>query len=467
MIPLSPIFLTAALKINGLMVRDKLVATMYRHHLRRTHRRLFSRQAWRLRFVFWGSALIIGAVAAGFALSARYADGFYHQLYDRSPLLAYLLTPLGLAAIAFVTQRFFKGTEGSGIPQAIAALSMRSHALRSRVLSLKVALGKILLTSLGLFCGASIGREGPTVHIGASIMYSLRWIAPFRGKDMTRNLILAGGAAGISAAFNTPLAGIIFAIEEMSRSYEHRTSGTLLISVVLAGVIALMIMGNYTYFGSTDATLPLSHAWLAVIICGVIGGLLGGMFATGLIEGTRKIAPLARQHPVGLAFTCGLLLSLLGFLSGGMTYGTGYEAAKHLVTGGETQMAFPVLKLLATVVSYLSGIPGGIFAPSLSIGAGIGADLAVMFPVAPVAAIVMLGMVGYFSGVVQAPITAFVIVMEMTDDTSMLLPLIATALIAKIVSHLVCPRPIYQALADAYLAHTQPDVPAEKVKNEA
>lgn len=441
---------------------DRLVAIMYRHHLRRTHRRLFSRQAWRLRLVFWGSALIIGGVAAGFALGGRYADGYYHQLYQVSPLLAYLLTPLGLAAVAFITQRYFKGTEGSGIPQAMAALSMRHHALRSRVLSLKVALGKILLTILGLFCGASIGREGPTVHIGASIMYSLRRIAPFRGKDMTRNLILAGGAAGISAAFNTPLAGIIFAIEEMSRSYEHRTSGTLLISVVLAGITALMILGNYTYFGSTDASLPLSHAWLAVAICGVIGGLLGGMFATGLIEGTRKIAPLAQRHPVALAFSCGLLLSLFGFLSDGMTYGTGYEAAKDLVTGGEPEFAFPVLKLLATVVSYLSGIPGGIFAPSLSIGAGIGADLSILFPAAPVAAIVMLGMVGYFSGVVQAPITAFVIVMEMTNDSGMLLPLIATALIAKAVSHLVCPRPIYQALADAYLTHNESNTTSSK-----
>ena len=330
---------------------------MYRHHFRRTHRRLFSRKAWRLRLVFWVSAVIIGAVAAAFALSASYADRFFYQLYQRSPLSAYLLTPLGMAAIGFITKRFFIGTEGSGIPQAIAALSMRSNALRSRILSLRVALGKIFLTSLGLLCGASIGREGPTVHIGASIMYSLRNIAPFRGKEMTRNLILAGGAAGISAAFNTPLAGIIFAIEEMSRSYERRTRGTLLISVVLAGITALMILGNYTYFGSTDASLPLNYTWLAVAICGVIGGLLGGLFATGLIEGTRKIAPLARRHPVALAFGCGLLLSLFGFLSGGMTYGTGYEEAKQLVTGGEPEFAFPVLKLLATAVSYLSGIP--------------------------------------------------------------------------------------------------------------
>jgi H+/Cl- antiporter ClcA len=425
---------------------------MYRRQLRRTRRRLFSRRSWRLRLVFWGSALVVGAVAAGFALVARYADQFFHRFHGDSPMLAYALTPLGLAAVAYLTHRWFTGTEGSGIPQAIAAISMNNHALRSKVLSLKVALGKILLTTLGLLCGASIGREGPTVHIGASIMYSLRRIAPFRGKNMTRNLILAGGAAGISAAFNTPLAGILFAIEEMSRSYEHRTSGTLMISVVLAGITALVILGSYTYFGSTDAALPVSSAWLAVLLCGCVGGLLGGLFATGLIEGTRRIAPWMRRYPVSIAFGCGLLLSLFGFLSGGATYGTGYEEAHHLVTAmGEPDLAFPLLKFLATLTSYLSGIPGGIFAPSLSIGAGLGADLAQLLPAAPIAAVVMLGMVGYFTGVVQTPITAFVIVMEMTDNSAMLLPLIATALIARSVSTLVCPRPIYQALADAYL----------------
>ncbi len=429
-------------------------APMYRRHLNRTKRRLLSRSKWKMRLLFWGAAVVIGAVAAGFAIVARQADIFFHDLHAATPYFAYALTPLGLAGIAFVTRRWFQGTEGSGIPQAIAAISMHNHTIRSRVLSLKVAIGKIFLTTLGLFCGASIGREGPTVHIGASIMYSLRHIAPFRSNEMTRALILAGGAAGISAAFNTPLAGILFAIEEMSRSYEHRTSGTLLIAVVLAGVTALMFHGNYTYFGSTDAKMPLTEAWIAVLVCGVIGGLLGGLFATGLILSTRRIAPLAGRFPVMLALGCGLILSLLGFLSDGATYGTGYEAAQHIVNGGESQALFPLLKLTATLVSYLSGIPGGIFAPSLSVGAGLGADLASLMPSTPVAAVIMLGMVGYFTGVVQTPITAMVIVMEMNDDSAMLLPLMATALIANGISHLVCPRPIYQALGDAYLART-------------
>ena len=428
---------------------------MYKRHYHRTKRRLLSINKWKVRMVLWGSAIFLGLIAAFFALASHQADEMYHQLYRETPLIAYSLPPLGLTLIAWLTRYFFPGSEGSGIPQAIAALSMTSHSMRSKVLSLKVAFAKIFLTCLGLLSGASIGREGPTVHIGASIMYSLRKFMPhLRGRDMTRLLILAGGAAGISAAFNTPLAGIIFAIEEMSRSFEERKSGTLLIAVVLAGVTALAVLGDYTYFGSSTESIPLSSAWIAVIACGVVGGLLGGLFSSSLIFATRQIATYLSAYPIRIAFFCGLILSLLGFLSDGQTFGTGYLEAKNLVDGGEASLAFPFYKLLATMASYLSGIPGGIFAPSLSIGAGLGADLAQFMPGIPFSAIVMLGMVGYFTGVVQTPITAFVIVMEMTDSSSMLMPLIATALIAKSISHLVCPTPIYQALAEAYLYKT-------------
>lgn len=428
---------------------------MYRQHLRRTKRRLFSIKKWKVRAVLWGSAIFLGLIAAFFALASHQADEMYHQLYRENPVIAYCLPPFGLTLIAWLTRRFFQGSEGSGIPQAIAALSMKSHSMRSKVLSLKLAFAKIFLTCLGLFSGASIGREGPTVHIGASIMYSLRKFMPhLRSRDMTRVLILAGGAAGISAAFNTPLAGIIFAIEEMSRSFEERKSGTLLIAVVLAGVTALAILGNYTYFGHSTVSIEFSSAWVAILACGVVGGLLGGLFSSSLIYGTRQIAAYLSAYPIRIAFFCGLILSLLGFLSNGQTFGTGYLEAKSLVDGGEVSVGFPFYKLLATVASYLSGIPGGIFAPSLSVGAGLGADIAQFMPDIPFTAVVMLGMVGYFTGVVQTPITALIIVMEMTDSSSMLMPLMATALIAKSVSHLVCPTPIYQALADAYLSKT-------------
>jgi len=424
-----------------------------RHHLIKTRRQLFSSKKIKQRLTFLSSALIVGVVAAFFALAAQQADHQYLALFKSYPWIALAIPPLSLALIAWLTKNVFLGTEGSGIPQTIAALEMPSHAMRKKVLSLKIAFGKILLTIMGLFSGASIGREGPTVHVGASIIYSLHTQRGFKRQHMAKALIIAGGAAGIAAAFNTPLAGIIFAIEEMSRNFERRLGNILLLAVILAGLTAIAILGEYTYFGHSDAALPLNqYAWIAIIICGIGGGILGGLFSLTLIHGSRRLFHFARAHPVYLAFICGVLISLLGYSSNGLTFGTGYHEAKNLIDGGEATAGFPVMKLLATIASYLSGIPGGIFAPSLSVGAGFGANLAEYFPYIPAASLIILGMVGYFTGVVQTPITAFVIVMEMTTNSSLILPLMATALIAKGFSKLVCPTPIYQALSEVYLA---------------
>ncbi|MCR4298986.1 MAG: chloride channel protein, partial [Gallionella sp.] len=154
-----------------------------------------------------------------FAVACEQANDLFHKLIAISPYLPLLITPLGLILIVVTTRRFFPGSEGSGIPQTIVSLDPKENqGVRDRVLSLRVTTGKIILTVMGLFFGASVGREGPTVQIGASIMHRLGSLARFPQHDLEKGLILAGAAAGVAAAFNTPLAGIVFAIEEMSRS---------------------------------------------------------------------------------------------------------------------------------------------------------------------------------------------------------------------------------------------------------
>jgi H+/Cl- antiporter ClcA len=158
------------------------------------------------------------------------------------------------------------------------------------------------------------------------------------------------------------------------------------------------------------------------------------------------------RHPLAFAALCGVLIAAIGIASGGETYGTGYGQARALVEGAHPLPdSFVALKFAATVVSYVSGIPGGLFAPSLSVGAGLGGWLSHLLPAAPAGAVVLLGMVGYFSGVVQAPITATVIVMEMTDNQALTVPLLATSFLAFGVSRLVCRRPVYGALARRFL----------------
>jgi len=422
-----------------------------RHHIRRSKRKLFSINAWKIRLVFWLGALLVGCLAALFAMLASTADHSFKDLAERYHWLPFILTPAGLMLINWLTRRFFPGANGSGIPQAIAALQLKD---KSSVLSFRIAIGKFLLTSLGLFSGASIGREGPTVHIGASIMYSLRRFANFPAFYYRQGLIAAGGAAGVAAAFNTPLAGIVFAMEEISRSFEQRTNGIILSAVIFAGLTAMAILGNYNYFGTSNAVFTLDFSLVAsILLCGVLGGLAGGLFSQSLITGTRLIKPWLDLYPLRITFILGLLIAYIGHLSGHSSFGTGYEVAYGIVseTATEFDPMYPLYKFFATLTSYFTGIPGGIFAPSLATGAGIGQNIAHFLPLAPTSFMVLTGMVAYFSGVIQAPVTSMVIVLEMTANQNMIFPLMITSFIASGISSLVCPKSLYGVLAQSFL----------------
>jgi H+/Cl- antiporter ClcA len=363
------------------------------------------------------------------------------------------ITPLGFAATSLAARRLFPNSGGSGIPQAIAARQLSGQSARSALVSLRVAAGKTGLLLIGLLCGASIGREGPTVQVGASIMFAAGRLSPRRQPG----LILAGAAAGVSAAFNTPLAGIVFAIEEMSQSFEARTSGVVTGAVIAAGVTSLALQGDYTYFGTTHASLHGLQGWAAVPLLGVAGGLAGGLFSRAVVAVGRGLPGRAGRfllrRPAAVAAASGLVVALCGVASHGDAFGTGYAQARALVqgSGAAPGLAFGGLKFLATLASAITFIPGGIFAPSLAVGAGLGADVAALLPGAPAQALIVLGMVAYFAGVVQAPITAFVIVTEMTGDHAMVLPLMLVAVIAFATSRLVCPEGIYHALAHNFV----------------
>ncbi len=413
---------------------------------------------WFRRFGYWAGALCVSAAAILFAWAANAAFDLFHRLTAPSVYLAAAVAPVSLVFVVFVTRRYFAGAQGSGIPQVIAVIRDPSLA-ESPLLSPRLAIGKMLLTLVGLAGGASIGREGPTVQIGAAIMLSVGRRLGLAGPGLSRALVLGGGAAGVAAAFNTPLAGVVFAIEELAGSFEHRTSGTVFTAVIVAGIASLAALGDYTYFGHSDAVLDLADGWLPVLVCGVVGGLIGGGFARLLVAMARgipgRVGRFAHDRPLAFAVVCGFALAALGIVSGGTTYGTGYDETRALFAGnGPPVGAWGLLKLAATLVSYASGVPGGIFSPTLAAGAGIGAELAPWMPQAPLGAVILLGMTAYFTGVVQAPITAVVIVLEMTNSQAMTLPLMASAFIAFSLSRLVCRKPLYRSLAQSFIRRT-------------
>ena len=428
-----------------------------------TLRRL--RRLWLQYGILWLGAVLVGLVAVMYAWLIDFGFDLFRSMQQQHSWLPLLLTPAMSALCVWLTRRFFAGAEGSGIPQVMATLSEHGEAAASRapvLLSLKVLLGKIGISFLGIVGGFTIGREGPTVQVGAALMYNMRRFYPRPSVLLEKRLILAGAAAGLSAAFNTPLAGIVFAIEELSRSFEQRTSGVVITTIIFAGIVALGLNGNYTYFGTITAGADSARQVIvAVLACGVLMGIAGGIFCWLLLNTAKwmpaRLVAFRAARPVVFGAACGLLVALIGVIAGGVTYGSGYAEAKGLLSGQEHLSAwYPVLKMAAMVGSYLPGIPGGIFAPSLSIGAGFGNMLHMVFGDTSLSMLIALAMVGYLAAVTQSPITAFVIVMEMINGHALVISLMATALLASRVSRLFAP-PLYEALAERYI---RPAVPA-------
>lgn len=401
--------------------------------------------------------LLVGLVATVFAYGSEYANQVNRFLFRHAPFAAFVVLPAGFALFLYLSKRYFAGTQGSGIPQTIAAINLPEERAKSGLLSLRIAFGKIVLTLGGLAIGASIGREGPTVQVGASIMHAFHARGLFRTVALDRRLILAGGAAGIAAAFNTPLAGIMFAIEELSKNHVFKANSSVLMTVILSGLIPLSLLGNYAYFGSTGATLDWQTGIPVLMLCGLVGGIAGGIFSRLLLSASfilpSRLAAYVTHRPFLFASICGLGVAALGFCTDGLVYGTGYQATRlTLEDASLLPWYFGIAKMTVTLLSSISGIPGGIFAPSLAVGAGLGDNIAALFPHAvPHSAIILLAMAAYLSGVTRAPVTSFIIMMEMTDSHHMLVPLMTASLVAAGISKLICPSPLYHALSARFL----------------
>lgn len=431
------------------------------HDVRSAFRREFGTpHLWHTRAVVVSAAAAAGLVVVAFTWLAEVAMAHFMQVSRLAWWLPLLWTPIFCALIAWVTRRFAAGAAGSGIPQVMAVLDPALPvARRSTLVSLKLSIAKILLTAGGLLGGLSLGREGPSVQVAAGVMLTARRWLPRRNNAgvSAHGLLVAGGAAGIAAAFNTPLAGVMFAIEELSRAPEQRNSGLIVAGIVLAGLIAVSVYGNGTQFGVIHpGEIGFSLLWPGLLTT-LVSGLVGGLFARLLLACLRgKSADLPSRwrarHPVAFAAICGLLVALIGLLSAGATYGTGNETTRSLLDGdGGVPGAFALFKFVATWLTVWSGVPAGIFAPSLSIGAALGHDIALLTGSPQGAALIALGMVGFLAAATQAPLTAFIIVMEMVDGHGMVLSLMACAVIASTVSRVLTP-PLYAALANLQVA---------------
>lgn len=421
-----------------------------------------STMRWRTRLILWLVSAVAGLVVVIFAKLAENALALFEFLIAGRLWLVFLLTPSVGMLTVWLTRRYFPGAQGSGIPQVVAAIRLASRGRPvGRLVSLRIAVGKILLGALALIGGFSAGREGPSVQVAASIMQSAHRLLPHTRALRLQDLILAGGAAGVAAAFNTPLAGIVFAVEELGRRLETRTSGVLLSTIIISGLVAIAVLGNYNYFGHLRLADLDRSLFAPTLVASVGSGCAGGLFSRLMLWPSRgtlaRVWRLRGEHPVLFAGVCGLLVAILGYCGGGLSFGSGYAITAQVAAG---QLTLPwhaaLTRFLATLFSYYSGIPGGIFAPSLAVGAAIGSSLAAWLGnAADTVAIIALCMAGFLAAVTQAPITSAIIVMEMVDGHQMVISLMAVALVAKAISSRLSPE-LYQRLALDFLSAAEP-----------
>jgi len=410
----------------------------------------FSFTSWKQRIVFWAGAIIVGLLISSMTLVSEWAGQTYRALSLDYPWFNFIVAPFGLSFTAWLGMRFFPGSQGSGIPQVKLALELQPTLDRSHLISLRIAVGKTFLPIMGLLSGASVGFGGPATHVGASLMASLSKIIKFPAHYTTKGLLLAGSAAGFAAMFSAPLAGIMFAIEEMGRTLEERISSLVLTAIILAGITAYSLLHTTVFFTDELLSLPWGEQWLAIPLCGIIGGFLGAVFSKILIRGQLAIRKL-NLSIILTAFICGLVIALLGYLSNGESFGTGYQLTRNIIhSDAPIDPLFPLYKMLATCATFFSGIPSGLFVPAIATGAGIGSNLADWFPIAPTSIMILLSITAYFSGMLQSPFTAFVVVLEMTHSHEISIPIMAAAFLATGTAQLINPKPLYRALCDNY-----------------
>jgi CIC family chloride channel protein len=395
--------------------------------------------------------IAIGVIAGLAAVLFTVAiDQVSHRLFGLAPsrLRLFAVPPLVSLGTGFLLAKVFPDVRGSGVPQTEAA-----YRLAAGVIPARVPFGKFLSGVLCIGSGHSMGREGPSVQIGAglaSLAGSWLRLSPRRVRD----LVPVGAAGALAAAFNTPIAAVLFALEEIIGDMNASLLGSTVVASVASVVVERSILGNEPLFHVPTYRLVHPAELLAYAILGVLGGVVSVMFCKGLLAARSAFLRLPERTRVLQPALGGLIIGGILLYSPAIM-GVGYEYVDQALNGGlllKSMVILCFLKLAATIVSYASGNAGGIFAPSLYIGAMAGGALGiVVHRVAPFSsgdpgAYALVGMGTLFAGIIRAPMTSVFMIFEITQDYQILVPLMVANLLSFVISRRYQAVPIYHAL---------------------
>ena len=417
----------------------------------------FHRTAYQL-IPLWVASILVGIAAVLYAKSFIYVEAISTQLLNDYPEAIFIITPVAFLSSWFLVQFFAPMSAGSGIPQVMAAVEMEGKSTLSRkLLNVKVSVVKVISSLIMLAGGGAIGREGPTIQISASIFSFMHHALPEKWEKFSAQLmILTGAASGLAAAFNTPLGGIVFAIEELTRIQFSKFRTTLFVAVIISGMTAQAMLGPYLYLGFPKVEIADYSFILWVILTAAIAGFLGGMFGNLIltIHQWKQTFKTLRRHVVVVLIFSFSFASIYYFFNHAVI-GAGKEVLENLLFINNKDISFSLMvsRFVGPILSFGSGGAGGIFAPSLSAGGTVGAFVAYVANIATEHSnvLILAGMVGFLTGVTHSPFTSAILVLEMTDRHSVIFYLMLAGMFAYLFTMLVNKKSVYEHLKEGYL----------------
>ena len=409
---------------------------------------------------FWIASLITGVVAVFYAKLFGWAEATALHVANKTGWLLFIITPVCFVLAWWVVRRFANNARGSGIPQVMAAIELANPKHSQHVdalLSIKTTLIKVLSSILMVLGGGAIGREGPTIQIAGSIFWKVNQLLPKTWPRISKkNMIITGAAAGLAAAFNTPLGGIVFAVEELARTHINYFKTAIFTAVIIAGLTAQGILGPYLYLGypKVDGLSPYIFAY--VLIVAVLAGALGTLMSKLILKLLKwKASFKGKWFEVLYVIGAALIIAAIAFfINDSVLFSGRSEMSTLLFTDNKYGgWQLPLMRIIGPVLSFTTGAAGGIFAPSLSAGAATGSLIAQLFTLSGANAniLILAGMVALLTGVTRSPFTSAILVLEMTDRHNVIFHLMLAGMIASVISAMIDKRSLYSHLEQQYL----------------
>jgi H+/Cl- antiporter ClcA len=410
---------------------------------------------------FWIGSVITGFAAVMYAKIFAWGENLLHFIMNWHAWMIFIVAPVCFVVSWWLVKEFAPNAKGSGIPQVMAAVELanpREHKKIRSLLSLKIIIFKIISSVILVIGGGAIGREGPTIQIAGSVFRKVNEYLPeWWPKISKKNMIMTGAAAGLAAAFNTPLGGIVFAVEELSKTHINYFKTALFTAVIIAGLTAQTLAGSYLYLGYPKTNDVSLMVMFPIILVAGIAGILASQLSVIMLKMSDWKKRKLKTDKANVIFLviCALVIASIAYFINREILGSGKEIMERvLFTNNKHEDWYvPILRMLGPALSFTSGGAGGIFAPALTAGASIGSVISGFIHLTPneTNVVVLGGMVAFLKGITRAPFTSAIIVLEMTDRHSLIFHLMLAGMVSSIVSILVSRHSLYDVIKANFL----------------